>query len=207
MSIQIKDNVDELDLSNKSLIVQTNFLSLCKFKNILILNLSDSELTCLPKEINMLNKLVVLTCENNSITNIELHNPNLTALHCYNNKLTTFPIIPPSVLCLHIGQNNIKDIPYKKIEEQNLVVFLYSDNPFADYSKNKNLFILECKRQKFLIDLYNCDDEVILFQPEIKQILKNYENKKISFFALKSIEETIYEEYYLCEFIYKIKRN
>jgi hypothetical protein len=42
---------------------------------------------------------------------------------------------------------------------------------------------------------------------EIKPILENYENKQISYPALKCLEESIYEEYFMYEFYQKIKHD
>ena len=177
-------------------------------QNIRILSIINCDLTQLPLEICTLQNLIILNLSNNKLTNIELSNPKLVVLDCAYNKLTEFPKFTSQIQCLNIINNNIASIPYKKIEDMRLVVFLYADNPFLNNKINKtNLLILESRRQKFLVELYHYQDIVIFFHLEMKPILKNYENKKICFSALKCLEESIYEEYYMYEFYQKIKHN
>ena len=193
-----------LDLSNTDLFnIQTTILNLIDVSKIKIFDISNCKLTKLPSEIESLTNLLILNCSNNQIEIIELNNEKLVILNAYDNKLTTFPVIPSSVICLQISKNNIKNIQYKKVEVQRLVVFLYYDNPFDNISKNKNLIILESKRQKYLIDLYYSDDDICYFALEMRSILKNYENKKIRISELKCLEESIYEDYFLYEFVEK----
>ena len=177
-------------------------------KNILILNIINCNLTQLPLEIDTLQNLIILNLSNNKLTNIELSNPKLVVLDCAYNKLTTFPTFKSQIQCLNIINNNISSIPYKKIEEMRLVVFLYADNPFLNkISDKKNLLILESRRQKFLVELYHYQDIVDFFHLEMKPILENYENKQISYSALKCLEESIYEDYFMYEFYQKIKHK
>jgi Leucine-rich repeat (LRR) protein len=177
-------------------------------QNIRILSIINCDLTQLPLEISILQNLIILNLSNNKLTNIELSNPKLVVLDCAYNKLITFPKFTSQIQCLNIINNNIANIPYKKIEDMRLVVFLYDDNPFLNkISDKKNLLILESRRQKFLVDLYYHQDIVNFFHLEMKPILENYENKQISYSALKCLEESIYEDYFMYEFYQKIKHN
>ena len=177
-------------------------------KNIIILSLTKCNLTQSTFKINALKNLITLDLSDNKFTNIELSNPKLIVLDCSHNELTTFPRFNSQIQCLNIINNNISSIPYKKIEDMRLVVFLYADNPFLNkISDKKNLLILESKRQKFLVELYWNQNIVNFFPLEMKPILKNCENKKINYSTLKCVEESIYEEYYMYEFYHKIKYN
>jgi Leucine-rich repeat (LRR) protein len=178
-----------------------NILDITKFKNIMVLDISNSNLTHLPKEINQLFNLRALICENNKITTIEnIYLPNLVVLSVFNNMLTQFPQIESPLGCLHIGKNNIEIIPYKKILDMQLIVFLYFDNPFDDFKNNKNLRWLESNRQKQLLtqaSLSSIHDLSIN-----KDVLQKYDDdKKINIKTLKGIEEDIYGEFYMTDFI------
>lgn len=166
--------------------------------NIQHMDLSNSNLFHLPNEINLLKNLILLNCSSNKITKIELTNPKLECLDCSFNELIEYPIIPHSVLYLNLNDNKIKKIPYKKIEEQRLVSFFYYNNPFfKNLKSDKNLLILESRRQKYIIELYYHDDIPRNHFLEMQKIIKRYEKKEINLNDLKCIEESFYEEYLL----------
>ena len=160
--------------------------------NMKILNISNSNLVELPKEINLLDNLVFLDCGYNNITEINLTNPKLVVLDCFHNKLNKFPNISSEFIkCIHIGKNNIVDIPYKKILLMDLIVFLYYDNMIPI---NKKLLVLEFKRQQYLI-------QTLQFEYNMEKIMENNDMNKISIRMLKDVEEDIYENYYMRDFI------
>lgn len=146
--------------------------------NIQFLNLSNSNLFHLPNEISLLKNLILLDCSSN--------------------ELNEFPTIPQSLLYLNLNDNKITKIPYKKIEEQRLVSFFYYNNPFfKNLKSDRNLLILESRRQKYIIDLYYHDDIPRNHFLEMQKIIKKYEKGKINLSYLKSVEESFYEEYLL----------
>jgi hypothetical protein len=181
-----------------------NILDITKFKNIVVLDVSNSDLSYLPKEINNLYNLKALMCENNKISKIEpIYLPNLVIACFFNNKLKQFPQIESPLKCLHIGKNNIVNIPYKKILEKDLIVFLYFDNPFDDFKNNEQLRWLELHRQKYLLAQANLS--LIYDLVSNKDELAEYvENKKINITFLKGIEEDIFGEFYMNEFMDRI---
>ena len=187
----------KLDLSYKSF---TSLLeSILMLSNLKILDLSNNiNLLHLPNEISLLKNLILLDCSNNKITKIELTNPKLECLDCSSNELNEFPTIPQSLLYLNLNDNKITKIPYKKIEEQRLISFFYYDNPFFQNLKSdKNLLILESRRQKYIVELFYSDDIPKNHFLEMQKIIEKYEKGEINLSYLKSAEESFYEEYLL----------
>jgi Leucine-rich repeat (LRR) protein len=177
--------------------------NIIQFANVKILDISNCNLDFLPPEINNLHNLRMLNCESNNITNIDnILLKNLNVFNCFDNKLTNFPNIIAPLSCLHIGKNNIAVIPYTKILDMQLIVFLYFDNPFDHFKNNKKLIALESSRQKYLIELYYDENSIVSYHfLEMQNVIKNHENKKININALKMVEESIFEIYYMTEFI------
>lgn len=178
--------------------------NLNEFNLIKILNLTNFNLEIIPTEITYLKNLLYLCLDSNQIKSANIVHNQLEFISLYDNQLDQFPIlITPMLSCLHIGKNKIKEIPYKQVNEMKLSVFLYDDNPFCE-SRHKNLELkrLESKRQKYLLmfhydHIFNCD-------LEFETLYRYNKNGKFKYNVLKHLEETIYETYYVSEYIEEI---
>ena len=93
-------SITELDISNKDLTELPK--DIAKYTNLKILNCSFNQITSLD---NLPLRLEILYCWNNNITSLDNLPPTLKELNCSYNQIINLDNLPPSLKVLYCYQN------------------------------------------------------------------------------------------------------
>jgi len=192
-----------------------HLFSQAQFSHLVILDISNNHLTKFPNQLQELRYLRALDCSDNQIQQVDsLLMNQLQVLVMFNNQLARIPTIKAPLSCLHIGQNRITNLSFNTFQyllQLQLVVFLYFENPFCAFNRinlmpnnstYKFLRRLETTRQKHLIELFYDQDKALdCACPEMHQVIQWHNRRKINYSILKLLEETVFETYFMYEFI------
>ncbi|KAF7633433.1 hypothetical protein Mgra_00007120 [Meloidogyne graminicola] len=169
------DRIASLNLST-NLFVHFPLL-ICQFKNLIRLDISNNQLTSLPKEFSSLRRLTYLSLRANSITNIPAaiaKLKNLNILYIGGNRLIS---IPDSIgalselTCLGLAENCLESIPASIANLHKLRTLFLHNNRIKvlppGIARLKNLEQLSLRNNPLVTDFVN---EILLEPPTLKEL-------------------------------------
>ena len=169
--IDILSKIEYLDLSSNKL---TIFPDLNKFKNIIVLNISNNKIT---GDI-ITDNYEEISCKSNNITSVKSN--RLKKLDASNNKIANINI--PCVEIMYINENKLnniddyKNLKYLECIGNNISKITGMNNLKELYASNNNLATIDNLNE---LEILNCIDnpiKMINFFPKLKMMIVSTKN-------------------------------